>query len=70
MSETPFPVYKKVFMSQDLADRIEREVNRHPSLYRNDQNQLSEGELMRRALSFYLDSTINQLNNEQPTLAH
>jgi hypothetical protein len=65
MSDKALPVYKKVFMSQDLADRIEAEVNRRPSLYRNDQNQLSEGELMRRALDFYLDNVANQSTDGQ-----
>jgi hypothetical protein len=58
-------VKRKVSISPDLAERIEAEVNRNPSLYRNNNGQISEGELHRRALALYLDTAINQLTDAQ-----
>ena len=54
-------VEKKLHISGDMANAISREISRNPNLYRNQQKQISEGELIRRAIDFYLSSPINQL---------
>jgi hypothetical protein len=45
----------KIFkISKELDAQIRAEINSRPNEYRNEQNQISEAELMRRAIAFYL----------------
>jgi hypothetical protein len=45
----------KIFkISKDLDAQIRAEINSRPNEYRNEQNQISEAELIRRAIAFYL----------------
>jgi hypothetical protein len=63
--EPELVVHKKVRISPDLAERVEDEIKRAPTLYRNDNGQISEGELYRRAVVFYLDTVANQSTDGQ-----
>lgn len=57
-------IKKIIKVTPEIDAGIRREIDARPNLYRNEQNQISEAELMRRAISFYLasvsDSSINQ----------
>lgn len=53
-------IEKKLHVSKDMAERMSDEVSQNPHLYKNEQKQISEGELMRRAIDFYLSSVINR----------
>jgi hypothetical protein len=47
-------VTKILRISKELDDEIRREIDSRPNEYRNEQNQISEAELIRRAIAFYL----------------
>jgi hypothetical protein len=48
------PVKKIIYITETLEAGIRREIDSRPNEYRNEQNQISEAELIRRAIAFYL----------------
>jgi hypothetical protein len=47
-------IKKIVHVSEEMDAQIRGEMNARPYEYRNEQNQISEAELIRRAIAFYL----------------
>jgi hypothetical protein len=47
-------VKKLITIPKELDAQIRAEINSRPNEYRNEQNQISEAELIRRAIAFYL----------------
>jgi hypothetical protein len=54
--ELPMTIKKIINVSDELNNGIANELSRDPRKYRNHQNQLSEAELIRQAIAFYLQS--------------
>jgi hypothetical protein len=47
-------VKKLISMPKEMDAQIRAEIAARPNEYRNEQNQISEAELIRRAIAFYL----------------
>jgi hypothetical protein len=47
-------IKKLITIPKELDAQIRAEINSRPNEYRNEQNQISEAELIRRAIAFYL----------------
>lgn len=62
-------VVKRVLVTEEDARLIKQEVERNPHLYRTSKNQISEAELVRRAVRFYLSGLFVQSNIQSPTPA-
>lgn len=62
-------VVKRVLVTEEDASLIKQEVERNPHLYRTKKNQISEAELIRRAVRFYLHDLFVQSNIHSPITA-